>query len=95
MLVRGAGEGFNLIVPIRRMVEYCEKHKIMWALDSKAPMPSNEELGKMSIENSPKSEEEKKEGADAAKKEMVKKLFPFMLRVTYPDLLIIKEKELK
>ena len=95
MLVRGAGEGFNLIVPIRRMVEYCEKHKIMWALDSKAPMPSNEEMGKMSIENSPKSEEEKKEGADAAKKEMVKKLFPFMLRVTYPDLLIIKEKELK
>ena len=24
MLVRGAGEGFNLIVPVRRMVEYCQ-----------------------------------------------------------------------
>ena len=24
MLVRGAGEGFNLIVPVRRMEEYCE-----------------------------------------------------------------------
>ena len=27
MLVRGAGEGFNLIVPVRRMADYCEKHK--------------------------------------------------------------------
>ena len=26
MLVRGAGEGFNLIVPVRRMKDYCEKH---------------------------------------------------------------------
>ena len=31
MLVRGAGEGFNLIVPVRRMQDYCEKHKMMWA----------------------------------------------------------------
>ena len=40
MLVRGAGEGFNLIVPVRRMQDYCQKHKIMWALDKSAAMPT-------------------------------------------------------
>ena len=88
MLVRGAGEGFNLIVPVRRMVEYCEKNKIMWALDIKVPMPTEEDLKKMPIENTPKEKEEAKD----AEKEAAKKMFPFMLRVTYPDLLIIKEK---
>ena len=47
MLVRGAGEGFNLIVPIRRMVEYCDKHGIMWALDPKVAMPTEDELKKL------------------------------------------------
>jgi hypothetical protein len=88
MLVRGAGEGFNLIVPVRRMITYCEKHKIMWALDAKVPMPTEEELKKMSVENEPKPKEE----VDDAKTEATKKMFPFMLRVTYPNLLIIKEK---
>jgi hypothetical protein len=87
MLVRGAGEGFNLIVPVRRMVEYCEKHKIMWALDAKVAMPTEDELKKMSIENTPKEKEEAKD----AEKEIIKKMFPFMLRVTYPKVLIIKE----
>jgi len=88
MLVRGAGEGFNLIVPIRRMVEYCEEHKIMWALDGKVDMPKEEELKKMPIENTPKQKEE----AEDAEKESAKKMFPFMLRVTYPKLLIIKQR---
>jgi len=87
MLVRGAGEGFNLIVPVRRMIEYCEKHKIMWALDKNVAMPKEDELKKMSVENTPK---EKTESIDE-EKEAAKKMFPFMLRVTYPKLLIIKE----
>ena len=88
MLVRGAGEGFNLIVPIRRMVEYCEKHKIMWALDGKLPMPSNDDLKKMPVENTPKEKEE----AKTQEKIEAEKLFPFRLRVTYPKVLIIKER---
>ena len=87
MLVRGAGEGFNLIVPVRRMVDYCENHKIMWALDKKVKMPSEEELKKMSIENTPKEKEE----VEDEKKEAAKKMFPFQLRVIYPKILIIKE----
>jgi len=88
MLVRGAGEGFNLIVPVRRMVEYCEKHKIMWALDRKIAMPSEEELKKLPIEHTPKLKKEE----DATDEAEAKKMFPFMLRVTYPNLLIIKQK---
>ena len=87
MLVRGAGEGFNLIVPVRRMQGYCEKHKIMWALDSKVAMPTEEELKKMPIEHSPK---EKKE--ETSEEKAAKKLFPFRLRVTYPKVLTLKRR---
>jgi hypothetical protein len=89
MLVRGAGEGFNLIVPVRRMVEYCQEHKIMWALDKNVAMPTNEELKKMPIESTPK---EKDDDKGDAKRKMAEKMFPFMIRITYPDVLIIKEK---
>jgi len=87
MLVRGAGEGFNLIVPTRRMQGYCEKHKIMWALDGKVKMPTEEELKKLPIEHEPKEKTEETEEENTAKK-----LFPFRLRVTYPKILILKEK---
>ena len=80
MLVRGAGEGFNLIVPVRRMVNYCKKNKIMWALDKNVKMPTEDELKEMPVENTPKEKEEAKD----VEKEATKKMFPFMLRVTYP-----------
>jgi S1-C subfamily serine protease len=78
MLVRGAGEGFNLIVPVRRMKDYCEKHKIMWALDPKVKMPSDDEIAKQPIEHEPK----KQKLDTTADEAEVKKTFPFMLRVT-------------
>ena len=89
MLVRGAGEGFNLIVPIRRMISYCEKHKIMWALDKNVPMPTEAELEKMPIENTPKAKEEAKD----TEGEATKKMFPFMLRVIHPRVLIIENNK--
>jgi hypothetical protein len=80
MLVRGAGEGFNLVVPVRRMVDYCEEHKIMWALNPKIEMPTDEEIKKMSIENTPS---EKKKGKEEDEDEKsIKKEFPFMIRTT-------------
>ena len=97
MLVRGAGEGFNLIVPVRRIIDYCEQHKIMWALDPKVEMPNEEDLKKMPIENTPK---EKKHVEDE-EKEAAKKAFPFMLRVYEkhndgrPDFLKTKPQLLK
>jgi hypothetical protein len=88
MLVRGAGEGFNLIVPVRRMIEYCKEHKIMWALDSSLKMPSEEDIKKMPVENTPK---EKKEALDL-EKEAAKKLFPFQLRVTPRHIIILNPR---
>lgn len=85
MLVRGAGEGFNLIVPVRRMQDYCEKHKIMWALDPTVAMPDEDDLKKMPIEHAPK--EKKQE--DTADKAEAKKMFPYRLKVTYPKKIII------
>ena len=78
MLVRGAGEGFNLIVPVRRMQDYCKEHEIMWALDPKVAMPTEAEIKKIPVENSPKEKAE-----DSEEKAAAKKMFPFRLRV-YP-----------
>ena len=90
MLVRGAGEGFNLIVPVRRLQDYCEKHKIMWALDPKVAMPSDDNLKAMPIEHAPKEKAE-----DTAEEAAAKKMFPYMLRVTYPKMLILERKPLE
>ena len=87
MLVRGAGEGFNLIVSVRRMQDYCEKNKIMWALDKNVAMPTEDELKNMPVEHEPKEKEE-----DSAEKAAAKKMFPFRLRVTYPKVVILKER---
>ena len=86
MLVRGAGEGFNLIVPVRRMKDYCEKHKIMWALNPKLEMPSEDEIKKMPIENEPKEKTE-----DSEETKSLKKQFPFQLKVTPRNLNVIKK----
>lgn len=39
MLVRGAGETFNLIVPVRRMREWAESEDCLWAIDTEVPIP--------------------------------------------------------
>jgi len=43
----------------------------------------------MPIENTPKEKEEAKD----AEKEAVKKMFPFMLRIVYPKVILIKEEK--
>jgi len=51
MLVRGAGETFNLIVPVRRMKVWAESEKLIWAMDPKAKAPSLGEIEKMAVES--------------------------------------------
>lgn len=51
MLVRGAGEQFNFIVPVRRMRDWAKSAKVEWAFDQTVPMPSAEELRKLPIED--------------------------------------------
>ncbi len=52
MLVRGAGETCNLIVPVRRMHEWAQAARIEWALDDQVPMPSAQELAALPVEDS-------------------------------------------
>ena len=54
MLVRGAGETFNLIVPVRRMRAWAAKHDILWAIDMDKEVPGMEEILSLPVEG-PKS----------------------------------------
>jgi hypothetical protein len=40
MLVRGASEGFNLIVPVRRLREWAKTANVEWAIDPSIPVPA-------------------------------------------------------
>jgi S1-C subfamily serine protease len=51
MLVRGAGETFNLIVPVRRMRKWAVEENILWAMDPKAKAPTLNEIEKLTVEN--------------------------------------------
>jgi len=72
MLVRGAGEGFNLMVPIRRMADWAKGNDLMWALDPSVPMPSLKEIEKISVEDS---------GLKTSKGSDDEKSFPFLIKV--------------
>ena len=66
----------------------------MWALDKNVPMPSEENLKEMPIENSPKEKEEEKE-EDTKDEKATKKLFPYMIRIIeYNDLKAEASKEI-
>ena len=80
MLVRGAGETFNLIVPVRRMVGWAEKNNIMWALDPKVKMPTADELAKIPVEDVGADFSEENEEKKRKKRAIVQKEHPFLLR---------------
>ena len=56
MLVRGAGEGFSLYVPVRRMRTWAKRVGVSWALDPKVKLPTEAELQKMPIGDPPGGE---------------------------------------
>ena len=51
MLVRGAGEGFSLYVPVRRMRDWSRKVKVDWAMDETIKMPGAEPWKNLPIED--------------------------------------------
>jgi len=90
MLVRGAGEQFNLIVPVRRLRDWAKSAKVEWAVDPNLPMPSADELKKLPVEDSGVKFEK---GYDAAKsphdggddeESAVNKEFPFLMKFDGP-----------
>lgn len=50
-LVRGAGEGFNLYVPVRRIREWAKNVQIEYAMDDVVPMPALHEITKQAIDD--------------------------------------------
>ena len=71
MLVRGAGETFNLIVPVRRMRRWTSSRGVNWVLDPKAAAPTFEDIKKIKPEA---------EGDENKSKSETSKSFPYLIR---------------
>ena len=78
MLVRGAGEGFNLIVPARRLRDWASSAGVLWAVNPDVPIP--DDIDEMPVEDIGK-------GWKSLSDESAEKQFPFLLK-------IIKDREL-
>ena len=52
ILVRGAGESFNLIVPLRRVRQWADKVGVMFAIDDSVPVPDEKTLHSKPVEDS-------------------------------------------
>lgn len=50
MIVRGAGEGFNLIVPMRRIIRWLERNDMLWVIDPREKVPALEDIKKIPVE---------------------------------------------
>jgi S1-C subfamily serine protease len=51
MLVRGAGENFNLIVPVRRIKRWAKEMNIEWAIDPSVDAPSIKDILNLPVES--------------------------------------------
>jgi hypothetical protein len=51
LILRGAGETFNLMVPVRRMRAWAKAANIEWALDDRVALPTDDELKKLPVED--------------------------------------------
>jgi hypothetical protein len=52
MLVRGAGEGFSLYVPVRRIQDWAKKVGVEFAMNDAVPVPTDEDLFKKPVDDS-------------------------------------------
>jgi hypothetical protein len=83
VLVRGAGEGFNLIVPIRRVEKWAKLRGIMWILDPSEKTPTLKEVLKLKIED-PGADMTKTPRHEAGEPANAK--FPFLIERNLLDL---------
>jgi hypothetical protein len=91
MIVRGAGETFNLIVPVRRMVAWAKENDLMWALDHKVPMPTREKLDKIHVEDTGVSFDTKSTEEQQKKRASAQRNFPFLLFYNPNSLLFLNK----
>lgn len=50
MIVRGAGEGFNLIVPIRRITRWLDRNDMLWVIDPSVKVPTLKQIQDIPVE---------------------------------------------
>ncbi len=81
MIVRGAGETFNLVVPIRRMHNWAKKVGVEFTLDPSLNVPSDETLKSRAIEDTPKGGSH---AAEAARSPHGSGSYNFMIRNLVP-----------
>ena len=78
MLVRGAGETFNFIVPVRRMRKWAREQNVLWAMDEAVATPSYSGILQLPIEGASTSSvakgEKKSISEDSAK-------FPILIQI--------------
>jgi len=67
MLVRGAGETFNLIVPVRRMHTWAKENKVEWAMNKSVKIPTLKELRKITVDDSVSQDTDKTERSEDSK----------------------------
>ena len=80
MLVRGAGETFNLIVPVRRMRDYAKEEGVLWAIDPNYPAPTLKDIMRLPIEG---GSTDKKTGKSILTKDSIN--FPTLPRMERKD----------
>lgn len=87
MLVRGGGEQFNFIVPVRRLRAWAQAAKVEWAIDQTVELPSAAELKKLPVEDAgvvfaagyAEAAADKKPHAE--KVDAINREYPFLLRM--------------
>jgi hypothetical protein len=79
MIVRGAGETFNLIVPIRRMHNWAKKVGVDFTIDPKLEVPADETIKARPIEDNPKG------GSHSAESAVVARGYNFLIRIAEND----------
>ena len=84
MIVRGAGEGFNFMVPVRRMIRWAEEQSIAWAMDPSIDTPTFEEIKQLPIEHVGDGAIKKRpvEGASSNIRVQLDKEFPYHIYKT-------------
>jgi S1-C subfamily serine protease len=83
MLVRGAGETFNLVVPARRLQAWAREAKVEWAIDQNIALPSDAERAKIKVEDAGVSF-----GPTLAERAGAPKEYPFLIKTTEPVILL-------
>lgn len=82
MLVRGAGETFNLTVPVRRMQDWVAKREVEWILDPSKEAPALEDIHDIEVES---------RSGNGLKADETTKQYPYLIKETKKEVFETKD----